>query len=77
MPDEKEYATAPSSGFLKKSKPVLLLKGESETIEGNWNKMEGGKRMDMQKVEMILKWNETFAETSLDKMKQETLEFSQ
>jgi hypothetical protein len=35
--------------------------------------MEGGKKMDMQKVEMIILWRECFSEAAPVKMNAETL----
>jgi hypothetical protein len=36
--------------------------------------MEGGKMMDMQKVDMLIQWNDAFAEVTPVKMKAETIE---
>jgi hypothetical protein len=69
LPDGTERATAKS-----KSKVIMLMKGESEEITLKWDRMEGGKPQDMQKVEMIIKWNEAFSEAEPEKMKSETLE---
>ena len=69
MPDGKEYANGKS-----KSRPILLLRGESDDFILKWDRMEGGKAMDMQIVEMIIKWNETFLEADTEKMKSETIE---
>ncbi len=76
MPDGKEYASVPSTGLLAKSGPVLFIKkGQTESVTLNWNRMEGGKAMDMQKVDMLVKFNEMFTETTLEKLKPETLSF--
>lgn len=79
MPDGNEYATVKPTGILAKKGPFLLVKGQTESFSGNWERMEGGKAMDMQKVEMNIKWNATFTEVTPEKMKNETLnlEFDQ
>lgn len=75
MPDGNEYASVQPKGLLAKKGPILLTKGQIETISGNWERMEGGKAMDMQKVEMFVKWNETFTEATPEKLKNESLAF--
>ena len=75
LPDGNEYASVQPKGLLAKKGPILMTKGQTETISGNWERMEGGKAMDMQKVEMFIKWNETFTEVSPEKLKNETLTF--
>lgn len=70
MPDGNDYANADT-----KAKPILLLKGEKESIKLQWDRMQGGKSMDMQKVEMNIKWNATFGEVVPDKMKSEKVAF--
>lgn len=80
MPDGKEYASVPATGLLAKSGPVLFLKkGQTESVTLNWNRMEGGKAMDMQKVDMLVKFHDMFTETTPVKLKAETLnlEFDQ
>lgn len=79
MPDGNEYATVKPTGLLAKKGPILFTKGQKESFSGNWERMEGGKAMDMQKVEMNIKWNGTFTEVTPDKLKNETLnmEFDQ
>jgi hypothetical protein len=70
MPDGSEFANAKKPGLLdSKSREVLVLKGETESIELKWNRMEGGKSMDMQKVSMDIIWNAW----SLNLMKQKLL----
>ncbi|MGQ0829959.1 MAG: hypothetical protein ACT4ON_16350 [Bacteroidota bacterium] len=71
MPDGKDYANAKS-----KAKVIMLLKGEKDTFTLQWDRMEGGKSMDMQLVDMFIKWNESFVEASPEKMKSETLELA-
>jgi len=73
LPDGNDYATVKSGGLLSKDGPILLKKGQTESITLNWDRMEGGRAMDMQKVEMIVKFNGTFTEAMPDKMKSETL----
>lgn len=70
MPDGNEYANAKS-----KEKPIFLTKGKSDDFKLVWDRMQGGKSMDMQFVEMFIKWNNTFVEVSPEKMKPETLPF--
>jgi hypothetical protein len=69
MPDGKEYANAK-----RKASAIILIKGQDDSFTLNWDRMEGGRAMDMQKVEMIVKWNATFAEITPEKMKSETVE---
>ena len=71
MPDGNLYATAKT-----KDKYILFKKGESKSIGLKWDRMEGGSKMDMQKVEMMIKWNETFSESNVSKVKGEKTEIS-
>ncbi len=66
MPDGKDYAT------VKKEKPVILSKGQNDSFVLEWDRMQGGKATDMQKVDMIIKWNETFTEAAPEKLSSET-----
>lgn len=75
MPDGNEYASVQPKGLLAKKGPILLTKGQTEGLTGNWERMAGGKAMDMQKVEMFIKWNETFTEVTPEKLKNESLAF--
>jgi hypothetical protein len=75
MPNGNEYATVKPTGLLAKTGPMMLKKGQTENVTLNWDRMEGGKTMDMQKVEMIVKFNEMFTEASPVKLKPETLSF--
>jgi hypothetical protein len=68
MPDGKEYASVKHKG-----KPVFLKKGEEESFTAAWDRMAGGKEMDMQKVDMMMKWNATFTEVTPVKLKSETI----
>ena len=70
LPDGKEYANAKS-----KSEITLLMKGEDDSFTVKWDRMEGGKAMDMQKVPMVIIWHETFMESDLVKLKAEKLDF--
>lgn len=74
MPDGNDYACKVSKGLFSKSGPTILMKGKEDSFTLVWERMQGGKSMDMQKVEMIIKWNETFAEGTPEKMKSETLQ---
>jgi hypothetical protein len=74
MPDGKEYASVKSSGLLAKWGPILFKKGQTESITLNWNRMEGGKAMDMQKVEMNVKFNDMFIESAPEKLNPSTLQ---
>jgi len=68
MPDGNDYANAKS-----KAPAIMLLRGENDSFTLKWDRMEGGKAMDMQKVEMFIKWNDAFCEVSPEKMKGATL----
>ncbi len=75
MPDGKEYANAKKPGLLEsKSKEVLVMKGEEEIVNLKWERMEGGKTMDMQKVPMDIIWNGTFTEAPTVKIKGEQID---
>lgn len=69
FPDGKEYANAKS-----KSGAFLLMKGQDDTFTLKWERMEGGKAMDMQKVPMVIIWHETFMESEIVKLKSEKLD---
>jgi hypothetical protein len=75
MPNGNEYATVKSTGLLAKSGPILMKKGQTESVTLNWDRMEGGKAMDMQKVDMLVKFNDMFTEAAPEKLKPETLTF--
>ncbi|MDF2448992.1 MAG: hypothetical protein K0R26_1496 [Bacteroidota bacterium] len=76
MPDGKEYANEKKPGLLEsKNKDIIIMKGGEETLTLLWEKMEGGKAMDMQKVPMEVIWHATFTEAPAVKMKSETLNF--
>ncbi|MBN8697225.1 MAG: hypothetical protein J0L87_11910 [Bacteroidetes bacterium] len=69
MPDGNTYANAKS-----KSDAIMMVKGDSDSYKLKWERMEGGKMMDMQKVDMMIQWNDAFAEVSPVKMKAETIQ---
>lgn len=68
MPDGNEYANAN-----KKNKTTVLMKGDDDDFTLNWERMQGGKAMDMQMVEMFILWRNAFTEGTPEKMKTETL----
>ena len=70
MPDGTEIANEKKS-----STPIILTKGKSEKITFKWNRMEGGKSTDMQKVNLLILFKGTFTETDAVKLKEETLNF--
>ncbi len=77
MPDGNEYATVKSSGLFAKSSALMLTKGKGDSFTLNWNRMEDkAKTMDMQKAEMFVKWNDTFAEVTPEHLKTETLQMT-
>jgi len=69
MPDGKEYANAKS-----KADPIMLTKGQDDSFSLRWDKMEGGKAMDMQKVPMTIIWHEAFSESELKGLAAEKIE---
>lgn len=76
MPDGNEYAAKQSSGLLGGSNgPIMLMKGQDDSFTLKWERMQGGKKMDMQKVPMIINWHEAFSESSPIKAKGLILNF--
>lgn len=75
MPDGNDYAAAKQGGGLLggSSGPIMLMKGQDDSFNLKWDRMEGGRKMDMQKVEMTILWRECFSESSPIKMNPETL----
>jgi hypothetical protein len=67
MPDGKDYAT------VKKEKPFILAKGQTDTFVLEWDRIPGGKATDMQLVDMIIRWNDMLNEASPEKTNAETL----
>lgn len=70
MPDGTEISNEKS-----KSKPIMVMKGKSESVTLKWNRMEGGKATDMQKIKLLILWRNTFSESDAVKVKDETIEF--
>lgn len=70
LPDGTEIANEKKS-----SAPIILTKGKSEKITFKWNRMDGGKATDMQKVTLMILFRNTFTETDPVKCKEETIEF--
>lgn len=68
MPDGKEYVSKYGSGMFSNKGASVLMKGQNETFTLSWDKMEGGRKMDMQLVEMIIMWHETFTESPAVKL---------
>lgn len=73
MPDGNDYATLQTGGIMQNKNMIVLSKGETESLLATWEKMEGGKAMDMQLVDMFIKWNETFTVAVPEKMEGATL----
>ena len=71
MPDGNDYATAQTN-----PEPILLYKGEDAAFVAEWNRMQGGASMDMQKVEMLLRWNDTFTENAVLKTEGSSVDFT-
>lgn len=63
MPDGNLYATARS-----KADVFTLKKGETESFLATWERMEGGSKMDMQLVEMLIHFEGVFQESTQAKM---------
>ncbi len=69
MPDNHEYANQ------KRNAPgIMLERGENDHFTLEWDRMEGGSRMDMQKVDMFIRWNDAYAEVVPTKMSSTKLE---
>ncbi len=64
MPDGNEYANMHT-----KPKPIIFMKGEDDHFVLAWEKMKGGRDMDMQLVDMILIWHDAFVEATPQKLK--------
>jgi hypothetical protein len=52
----------------------MLTKGQDDSFSLRWDKMEGGKAMDMQKVPMTIIWHEAFSESELKGLAAEKIE---
>jgi hypothetical protein len=70
LPDGTEIANEKS-----KAKPILVMNGESEKFTLRWNRMEGGRATDMQKIQMTILWHKTFIESEMQKIAPVTLNF--
>ena len=70
LPDGTEIANEKT-----KSQPIIVMKGKSEKVSFKWNRMEGGKAQDMQKIKLIILFRQTFSEVEPVKLKEETLQF--
>lgn len=70
LPDGTEIATAKS-----KKNSILLTKGESKKFTLVWERMEGGKATDMQKIKLPIVWHDCFVEADPIKLKPVTLDF--
>lgn len=79
MPDGNDYSTLQTGGILQNKGVIVLSKGETESFLATWEKMEGGSAMDMQLVDMFIKWNDTFTVAIPEKMEGSTfnLEFDE
>ncbi len=64
LPDGTEIANAKSNG-----NPILLEKGESKKFTLYWNRMQGGRATDMQKIKLMVIWRNTFVESEMVKLK--------
>lgn len=69
MPDGREYANEKS-----KASEIVLTRGESDYFTLTWSRMEGGSKMDMQKVDMLIKWNDAFVEMTPEKLPSKKLD---
>lgn len=70
FPDGTEIANEKS-----KSKPIILLKGESDKFSLEWDRMEGGSATDMQKIKLLIVWRNCFVESDAVKCDPITLDF--
>lgn len=70
LPDGTEIANAKH-----KKTPMIVTKGESEKFTLVWDRMEGGKATDMQKIKMMIIWRNTFVEADAVKADPVTLDF--
>lgn len=70
LPDGTEVANAKSN-----LNPYLLEKGDTKKITLYWNRMQGGKATDMQKVNLMILWRDTFSESETVKLEPITLDF--
>ncbi|MNU93998.1 hypothetical protein D3C71_839500 [compost metagenome] len=59
MPDGNLYATSRSKADI-----ITLKKGETESMSASWERMEGGAKMDMQLVEMLIHFEGVLQEST-------------
>jgi|GEM_PF-648727 hypothetical protein len=69
MPDGNEYASTHT-----RTKPILFNKGDDDRFVLVWEKMKGGRDMDMQLVDMTILWHNVFIEATPQKIKGATVE---
>ncbi|MGZ3883348.1 MAG: hypothetical protein ACXVPQ_06825 [Bacteroidia bacterium] len=78
FPDGAERANEKTNAktVLSKNKTdiVMLMKGQDDNITTEWNRQEGGKATDMQKLELSIVWRDAFTEAVPVKLGSETLE---
>lgn len=76
LPDGSEHANEKKPGLLEsKAKEMLVMKGDEVNLGVEWEKMQGGKATDMQKIPLEIVWNATFTEAPAVKVKAETINF--
>ena len=68
MPDGNLYATTRS-----KADVIALKRGETESFQASWDRMEGGSKMDMQLVEMLIHFEGVFQESTQTKVEATTI----
>lgn len=75
LPDGSEHANEKKPGLLdSKAKETLVMKGEEVTLGVEWEKMEGGRATDMQKIALEIIWNATFTEAPAIKIATEKID---
>ncbi|MGV3610590.1 MAG: hypothetical protein ACO1N0_06565 [Fluviicola sp.] len=70
MPDGNLYATSRS-----KADVFAMKKGDTESFQASWERMEGGSKMDMQLVEMLIHFNGVFQESNQTKFNKVVVPF--
>ncbi|MES2512792.1 MAG: hypothetical protein V4580_01555 [Bacteroidota bacterium] len=74
LPDGTEHANEKKPGLLdSKSKEMLVMKGDEVNLNVEWEKMQGGKATDMQKIALEIIWNATFTESPAVKIATEVI----
>ena len=71
MPDNVEYPCNKPSGLFAGPALIMIKAGTSTSYDVSWDRMPGGNLNDMQKVNMLVKWHDTFCE--LDPAKENTI----